>query len=96
MNIINNNPNVEDTINEKKVWCTFQNSNYCISINEDTIVNCFNLLKKKYLNFNIKTIDCVDVIIRDLKSRSGHNDEEFLALDFNTFNNYIKSKKGGK
>ena len=48
MDIINNNPNIEDTPKEKKVWCTFQNHDHCITINESTVLKCWNTLKKKY------------------------------------------------
>ena len=94
MDIINNNPNIEDTPKEKKVWCTFQNHDHCITINESTVLKCWNTLKKKYSSFNLKTIDCVDVVARNFNFKAGRNDHEYLALDLETFKNGFKSLKG--
>ena len=51
MDIIRNNPNIENTPKEKKGWCTFQNHDHCIIINESTVLKCWNTLKKKYSSF---------------------------------------------
>ena len=71
--------------NEKKVWCSFDNYKECININADSVFDCWEKLKKDFPNFNRDTINCVDIIWRDLTSPSGKNDVEALALGLEDF-----------
>jgi hypothetical protein len=83
-------------VNEKKIWCSFSNDRECHNINANSVLSCWKKLKKDFPDFNTNTINCVDIIWRDLTETSGHNDCEALALSLEEFKNGLTNLKKGK